>query len=172
VCIKKVREFNPTQLANVIWAFASMHHRDAELYRLLAKVAYKQVYTFKPPSLAMVAWSFAEVGQYNEPFHSAAVPLLLKNLDALPPAAVAQTAAAVAAFTPDNRAALDRIAETASAGAAAYEQGEWQQLVDAFAAAKHPEAAKLHALRPPQQQQQPLRSTAELPAAVAAAGHA
>ena len=64
--IQKVDEFKPQELANVVWAFASMEHHDPELMNVVGRRALVMVDQFKEQELSNVVWAFAKL-HHHEP---------------------------------------------------------------------------------------------------------
>ncbi|KAJ1450530.1 hypothetical protein M885DRAFT_469317, partial [Pelagophyceae sp. CCMP2097] len=61
-----IKSFNPQDIANTIWAFASRGSFDAELFEALAKRSLQVVADFSPQGLANTVWSFAKAGKFDE----------------------------------------------------------------------------------------------------------
>ena len=55
--------FNPQELANTAWAFATLGQLDAQLFTALARAVERRVGNFNTQNLANAAWAFATVGQ-------------------------------------------------------------------------------------------------------------
>ena len=64
--IQKVDEFKPQELANVVWAFASMEHHDPELMNVVGRRALVMVDQFKEQELSNVVWAFAKLHHYDK----------------------------------------------------------------------------------------------------------
>lgn len=64
--IKKVEEFKPQELANVVWAFASMEHYSPELMTVVGERALLMRDQFKEQELSNVVWAFAKLHHYDE----------------------------------------------------------------------------------------------------------
>ena len=62
---RRVCDFNPQELANTAWAFATLGQVDAELFMTLAREAEWRMGNFNPQAIANTAWAFATVGQKN-----------------------------------------------------------------------------------------------------------
>ena len=58
-------DFNPQDLANTAWAFATAGQKDASLFAALATAAQRHMGAFNPQALANTAWAFATAGQQN-----------------------------------------------------------------------------------------------------------
>lgn len=64
--VSKVKEFKPQELANVVWAFASMEHYDPQLMDVVGQRALMLVDQFKEQELSNVVWAFAKLHHYDE----------------------------------------------------------------------------------------------------------
>ena len=62
---RRVRDFNPQNLANTAWAFATLGQPDAPLFTALAREAERRVHDFKTQELANTAWAFATQGRLD-----------------------------------------------------------------------------------------------------------
>ena len=52
---RRLSEFNPQELANTAWAFATVNHRDEKLFAALASAAERQLSDFNVQELANTA---------------------------------------------------------------------------------------------------------------------
>ena len=52
---RRLSEFDPQNVANTAWAFATTNHRDEKLFRALARAAEWRLSEFKPQELANAA---------------------------------------------------------------------------------------------------------------------
>ena len=52
-------DFNPQDLANTAWAFATVSHKDEGLFTALAAAAERHMGDFNLQELANTAWAFA-----------------------------------------------------------------------------------------------------------------
>ena len=65
----RLEEFNPQDLANAAWAFATLGVRHVELVELLGAIAGRalvRLEEFNPQDLANTAWAFATLGVRQE----------------------------------------------------------------------------------------------------------
>ena len=58
--------FNPQNLANTAWAFATVGQPDVQLFMVLARAAEWSMGEFKAQCLANTAWAFAVVNYYSD----------------------------------------------------------------------------------------------------------
>ena len=58
---RRLSEFNPQDVANTAWAFATMNYRDEKLFPALAIAAERRLSEFSPQDVANTAWAFATV---------------------------------------------------------------------------------------------------------------
>ena len=63
--------FNPQDLANRAWAFASLGQPDARLFTALAREAERRLGGFTAQNLANTAWAFATLGHKDVPLFKA-----------------------------------------------------------------------------------------------------
>ena len=56
---RRLVNFNPQNLANTAWAFATLGHMDVQLLTALAREAARRLGDFKPQELANTVWAFA-----------------------------------------------------------------------------------------------------------------
>ncbi len=59
-------EFQPQDLANTAWAFATVNHRDEKIFITLARAAERHVSEFKAQEHAITAWAFATLTHQDE----------------------------------------------------------------------------------------------------------
>ena len=83
-----MKDFISQHIANVAWAFATLGHKDKQLFTALAAAAGQRMKDFSSQELANTAWASAKVDQKDEQLFGA--------LSAVPPFSVAW-----ATFTPD-----------------------------------------------------------------------
>ena len=62
---RRMRDFNPQNLANTAWAFATAGQKEALLFAALTTAVQRRMGDFKPQGLANTAWTFATAGQKN-----------------------------------------------------------------------------------------------------------
>ena len=55
----KIWEFNPQELANAAWTFATLAVRESELLEAVRPAAVCKIWEFKPQDLVNSAWAFA-----------------------------------------------------------------------------------------------------------------
>ncbi|GFR45114.1 hypothetical protein Agub_g6492, partial [Astrephomene gubernaculifera] len=63
--LKRMHEFSPQNLSNLIWSFVYMHHADEELLAAASQFVRARVGEFKPQELANIVWAFASLGHRN-----------------------------------------------------------------------------------------------------------
>lgn len=68
---KRITEFSPQNLSNMLWSFVYMHHRDEELLAAIAKQVVEKVLLFKPQELSNAIWAFASLEYSTAPLLSA-----------------------------------------------------------------------------------------------------
>ena len=61
-----MRNFNSQALANTAWAFATVGHKEGQLFTALAAAAEQRMGDFHLHELASTAWAFATVGHKKE----------------------------------------------------------------------------------------------------------
>ena len=61
VAERHLSEFNPQNVANTAWAFATVNYRDDKLFAALAVAAERRLSEFNPQNVANTAWAFATV---------------------------------------------------------------------------------------------------------------
>jgi len=59
---RKIKNFQPSNLANMAWAFSRNNFPNEKLIQAIASEAAEQVDAFKPSEVSMLTWSFAVVG--------------------------------------------------------------------------------------------------------------
>ena len=59
-------DFNPQEVANTAWAFATVNYRDEKLFAALARAAERRLSEFKPQNVANTAWASATVNYRDE----------------------------------------------------------------------------------------------------------
>ena len=60
---RRLSDFNPQDVANTAWAFATVNYRDEKLFAALARAAERRLREFKAQNVANTAWAFATVQQ-------------------------------------------------------------------------------------------------------------
>ena len=58
---RRLSDFNPQDVANSAWAFATVKDRNEKLFAALARAAERRLSEFNPQELANTAWAFATV---------------------------------------------------------------------------------------------------------------
>ena len=58
----KVRDFNPQDFSNTVWAYATSGHAAPELFDAIAKAAVPKVRDFKPQDFSNTVWAYAKSG--------------------------------------------------------------------------------------------------------------
>ena len=69
-----MRDFNPQNLANTAWTFATSGRKDEPLFAALATAAERRMRDFNPQDLANTAWAFATAGRKDTAGASANAP--------------------------------------------------------------------------------------------------
>mmetsp|Transcript_20318 Transcript_20318/g.63830 ORF Transcript_20318/g.63830 Transcript_20318/m.63830 type:complete len:724 (-) Transcript_20318:284-2455(-) len=67
VSIEHIDQFNPQELGNVVWAFATAREPAETLLDAVADVAGRKLPRFIPQNLANVAWAYATAGRGRTP---------------------------------------------------------------------------------------------------------
>ena len=65
--ISKIADFNPQDLANTAWAFATLQIKDEGLLGAIAAASISKIADFNPQDLANTAWAFATAGHSPPP---------------------------------------------------------------------------------------------------------
>ena len=60
---RHMRDFNPQNLVNTAWAFATLRQKDALLFAALTTAAERCMGDLSPQELANTSWAFASAGQ-------------------------------------------------------------------------------------------------------------
>jgi RAP domain/FAST kinase-like protein, subdomain 1 len=110
-----IADFNPQNLSNTAWSFATVNHEAQLLFDAIAQVAPVRINEFSPQALSNTAWAFATLN------HEA--PLLLDSIAGAAPGRInefsaqslANTAWAFATLNHEARLFLDAIARAAQA---------------------------------------------------------
>lgn len=63
-----LRDFNPQNLANTLWALATLHYSDNAFVPGLLKEAARQLPEFNPQDLTNVVWALASLKHRDERF--------------------------------------------------------------------------------------------------------
>ena len=69
--------FNPQELANTAWGFATADQKDVSLFTALAVAAERRMDGFSPRNLANTAWGFATTAMSKLPFAATASGFVL-----------------------------------------------------------------------------------------------
>ena len=73
--------FNPQNLGNTAWAFATAGQHDPSVFAALATGAEQRMGGFSPQELANTAWAFAMAGQHDTlVFAALATGMLVVNM--------------------------------------------------------------------------------------------
>lgn len=64
--LRRMGEFSPQNLSNLVWSFVYMHHVDEALLAAAARYVVARVGEFKPQELANIVWAFASLGYRDE----------------------------------------------------------------------------------------------------------
>jgi hypothetical protein len=107
-------KFNPQDLANTAWAFATLGIKNDPLFGALAQEASKQVSHFIPQALANAAWAFATLGIKNDQLFSALAQEASKQISLFNPQALANTAWAFATLGIKNDPLFGALAQEAA----------------------------------------------------------
>ena len=69
----RMRDFNPQNVANTVWAFATLGVKDEELLRAAARRATERIRQFNPQNVANTVWALTTLGVREEELMRAAV---------------------------------------------------------------------------------------------------
>ena len=58
-----MRDFKSQELANTAWAFATVGHKEEQLFMTLAAAGERRMRDFNLQNLTNTAWAFATAGQ-------------------------------------------------------------------------------------------------------------
>ena len=61
-----MKDFNLRALANTVWVFATVDHRDEQLFTALADAAKQRMKDFNSQNLVNTMWAFAIVGRKDK----------------------------------------------------------------------------------------------------------
>ncbi|GIL82487.1 hypothetical protein Vretifemale_11309 [Volvox reticuliferus] len=64
--LRRMSDFSPQNLSNLVWSFVYMHHADEALLSAASRFVCARVGEFKPQELANVVWAFASLGHREE----------------------------------------------------------------------------------------------------------
>ncbi|GIL60034.1 hypothetical protein Vafri_14651 [Volvox africanus] len=64
--LRRMSEFSPQNLSNLVWSFVYMHHADEALLSAASRFVCARVGEFKPQELANIVWAFASLGHREE----------------------------------------------------------------------------------------------------------
>ncbi|KAG1677590.1 hypothetical protein FOA52_014488 [Chlamydomonas sp. UWO 241] len=67
----QLRDFNPQNLANTVWALATLGHYDGAFMAALLKAATPQLRTFNPQNVSNTLWALAVLGHIDDAFMAA-----------------------------------------------------------------------------------------------------
>ena len=95
--VAKLDAFNPQELANTAWAFATAGQRASQLFdALAAEVVQRSLSDFNEQALSNIVWAFATAGHLAHPLFDAVAIEAAARLDEFTPQALANTAWAFA----------------------------------------------------------------------------
>jgi hypothetical protein len=64
--LRRMGEFSPQNLSNLVWSFVYMHHADDALLSAASRFVCARAGEFKPQELANIVWAFASLGHRDE----------------------------------------------------------------------------------------------------------
>ncbi|EFJ51245.1 hypothetical protein VOLCADRAFT_87862 [Volvox carteri f. nagariensis] len=64
--LRRMPEFSPQNLSNLVWSFVYMHHADEVLLSAASRFVCARVGEFKPQELANIVWAFASLGHRDD----------------------------------------------------------------------------------------------------------
>ncbi|GLC35079.1 hypothetical protein PLESTM_000277200 [Pleodorina starrii] len=64
--LRRMHEFSPQNLSNLVWSFVYMHHADEALLSAASRFVCARVAEFKPQELANIVWAFASLGHRDD----------------------------------------------------------------------------------------------------------
>jgi hypothetical protein len=67
----KIRSFNPQELSNTVWAFATIGFSSQPLFDAIASKSLYNIRSFKPQNLSNIVWAFATLGVSSQPLFDA-----------------------------------------------------------------------------------------------------
>ena len=79
---RRLDGFNPQDLSNTAWAFASASHASQELFKAIsAEVARRRLGDFRPQELSNTVWAFASAGHdSSEVFKAISIEVVRRRL--------------------------------------------------------------------------------------------
>ena len=92
VAERRLSEFNPQNVANTAWAFATVNYRDENLFASLTIVAEWRIGSINPKSVTKTAWASATVSCLDEKLFADLAIAAQRRLGEFNPQAVANTA--------------------------------------------------------------------------------
>ena len=78
---KRLDQFKAQDLANMVWAFATVGQQEEQLFKSLAKMAEWRLDQFKAQELANMAWAFARVGQQDQQLFHVVAKMAERRVD-------------------------------------------------------------------------------------------
>lgn len=94
--------FQPQELTNLLWAYATMGKKDMPLCSAVTDAALPRLAEFKPQELANLAWAYGKLGYKDVVMLDAVVDALLRSLSSCIPQDFANTMWALAALRHRN----------------------------------------------------------------------
>ena len=135
--VPRVRDFNPQNLANTVWAYATAGHSAPALLDAIAAAAPPRLREFKPQEFANMAWAYATAGQKAPALFDAIMVEVAPRLRDFTPQDMANTALAYATAGHSAPALLDAIAAAALPRMGNFEPQALANMAWAFATAGH-----------------------------------
>jgi len=139
-------DFNPQQLANTAWAFATAVHAAPALFDAIAEESSKQVGKFKAQDMANTAWAFATAGHTASALFDAIAAESAGRVREFKPQELANTAWAFATAGQAAPALFDAIAAEAVGRVREFKPQELANTAWAFATAGHAAPALFDAI--------------------------
>ncbi|KAJ1463485.1 hypothetical protein M885DRAFT_503820 [Pelagophyceae sp. CCMP2097] len=132
---KKIATFNPQELANTVWAYATAGVEAPALFEAIAAEAPKKIATFNPQDLANTVWAYATAGVEAPALFEAIAAEAPKKMATFNPQNLANTVWAYATAGVEAPALFEAIATEAPKKIATFKPQNLANTVWAYATA-------------------------------------
>jgi RAP domain/FAST kinase-like protein, subdomain 1/FAST kinase-like protein, subdomain 2 len=109
----RINEFNPQNLSNTAWAFATLNHEAPALLDAIANAVQVQINDLNPQALSNTAWSFAKLNHKAPALLEAIADAAQVRIKDFTPQALANTVWSLATMHHEAPSLLDAIARAA-----------------------------------------------------------
>ncbi|KAJ1621955.1 hypothetical protein T492DRAFT_1065766, partial [Pavlovales sp. CCMP2436] len=136
VATKRLHEFKPQELSNIVWAFAKSGIDAPELFAGVGREAEPRLAEFKPQEIANTAWAFARAGAMDARFFASAAKYATTQLHLFKSQEIVNLAWAFATLRIRAPDLFEQIEVEATARLAEFNPQELGNLAWAFAKAE------------------------------------